>query len=164
MSRVVAAILCDLPMLVRTQELESNDSATLSVTVVSSAKIVIVLTALIFTSISWLSHWNPLGPNISLSSHQKVITCASRAKDTEFLKLLPIADSFEDHLDVEERKRLEHSLLRKLDRRMSILVLIYILNCTCLVLSSPLQFIPNIHQLSTGTMLRKYSGYEVLYI
>ena len=38
-------------------------------------------------------------------------------------------DSFETQLDVEERKRLEHSLLRKLDRRMSILVLIYILNC-----------------------------------
>ena len=44
-------------------------------------------------------------------------------------------DFFETHLDAEERKRLEHSLLRKLDRRMSILVLIYILNRKCLVLS-----------------------------
>ena len=31
----------------------------------------------------------------------------------------------------EEEKELERSLVRKLDRRMSILVLIYILNCTC---------------------------------
>jgi len=30
---------------------------------------------------------------------------------------------------VEDRQELERSLLRKLDRRMSILVLIYILNC-----------------------------------
>ena len=43
--------------------------------------------------------------------------------------------SFDTQLNVvEERKNLEQSLLRKLDRRMSILVLIYILNCTCLVL------------------------------
>ena len=42
-------------------------------------------------------------------------------------------DSFETHVDVEEREKLERSLLRKLDRRMSILILIYILNCKCLV-------------------------------
>ena len=39
--------------------------------------------------------------------------------------------NFETLLDVEERKKLERSLLRKLDRRMSILVLIYIMNCKC---------------------------------
>ena len=45
----------------------------------------------------------------------------------------PQTDSFETHVDVEEREKLERSLLRKLDRRMSILILIYILNCKCLV-------------------------------
>ena len=69
-------------------------------------------------------------------------------------------DFFETQLDVaEERKRLEHSLLRKLDRRMSILILIYILNCKCLVLFYG--FYQYVQQISTGTMPRKYSGYYV---
>ena len=42
---------------------------------------------------------------------------------------------------------------------MSILVLIYILNCKSLV--RILRILPNVHQISTGTMPRKYSGYNV---
>ena len=42
---------------------------------------------------------------------------------------IPQTLTLADRTDSQERKRLERSLLRKLDRRMSILVLIYILNC-----------------------------------
>lgn len=38
-------------------------------------------------------------------------------------------DDAEHGTDAAVRKQLEHTLLRKLDRRNSILVLIYILNC-----------------------------------
>jgi hypothetical protein len=43
---------------------------------------------------------------------------------------------------------------------MSILVLIHIMNCKSCVFTA-LSPSPNVHQLSTETMSRKYSGYEV---
>ena len=91
---------------------------------------------------------------VPLTAHLNIMTGALKATRMEHQPLLTTLDlegnllfqkhtgyntesstdstnSFETQLDVEERKRLEHSLLRKLDRRMSILVLIYILNCKC---------------------------------
>ena len=48
-----------------------------------------------------------------------------------------VLDGGEWH-DVESQRRLEKGLLRKLDKRMSILVLMYILNhVSCVVLKSP---------------------------
>jgi len=53
-------------------------------------------------------------------------------------QLQPLLDTGErseliyDRVDIEKRQELEAALVKKLDRRMSILVLIYILNCTYL--------------------------------
>ena len=71
------------------------------------------------------------------TEHQPLLTSEGnlRFQSHGIPQTLTDPDSFETQLDVvEDRERLEHSLLRKLDRRMSILVLIYILNCECLVL------------------------------
>lgn len=51
--------------------------------------------------------------------------------DGQLDPLIPAAQREHDHdeFELEKRPELEAALVRKVDRRMSILVLIYILNC-----------------------------------
>lgn len=69
-----------------------------------------------------------------------------------------VSEQFDNATIFEERKKLEKLLLRKLDRRMSILVLIYILNCTSSYPSSSrnlrLIFLLGTTQTLTEIMLR----------
>ena len=54
------------------------------------------------------------------------------ARDGQLQPLLDTAERVEfgyDEIDLEKRQELEVALVKKVDRRMSILVLIYILNC-----------------------------------
>lgn len=61
-----------------------------------------------------------------------------RTNDGQLQPLLdPGEQEDEDTLGLEKRQELEAALLKKVDKRMSILVLIYILNCKLPPKSSP---------------------------
>lgn len=65
---------------------------------------------------------------------QKATSITSRVeeKDLEFSKdSVPVVHGDEEFGGTEERTKLERKLLRKLDLRMSILIVIYILNYVC---------------------------------
>ena len=61
---------------------------------------------------------------------QKTQSMTSKGEDIEDVKHEVSRDD-EDFGGPEERKRMEKKLLRKLDARMSILIVIYILNYVC---------------------------------
>ena len=73
--------------------------------------------------------------------------------------LAPTEDAEENEVyDVEDsprRAEVEKALLHKLDRRMSILILIYILNCECHSPSQTLATAPEHLKTSIEIMLRK---------
>lgn len=61
-------------------------------------------------------------------------TADAMALDGQLQPLLDTGERSElvyDEVDIEKRQELEAALVKKVDRRMSILVLIYILNCMC---------------------------------
>jgi hypothetical protein len=62
-----------------------------------------------------------------MSSH-KPESVVSKGEDVEYANKADVARGDEEFGGTEERRRMEKKLLRKLDARMSILIIIYILN------------------------------------
>ena len=85
-------------------------------------------------------------------SLERTKSVTSKAEEAEigFSKPKGISGSDEDFGGTEERKKMERKLLMKLDARMSILIVIYILNYVCPILSIAVEQTLNCNR-STGT-------------